>query len=296
MIDIKQLHYFVTVADLEHVGRAAEMLNMTQPPLSRQILLLEQALGAALFVRHPKGVSLTSAGESFYKDAQRLLASLDQACQNVRDVAQGKTGKLLIGFMMHAAYSIVPKLTKNFMAAYPEVTLRLQEVIPSELMKRVQSGEFDAAIMLQPLDAQQGIGLIKLCESKLCLALPKGHSLAKKEDLSGNDLVHESFIATPFSVAPELRGALTGYGHQYGFEPKVILETQLQQSIINLVAEGLGLALIPEILTKVQFPGVAFRPLRNAPSVEYVMIWREDSLNPALPRLIETVKSDFSLE
>lgn len=267
---------------------------MTQPPLSRQIHLLEEALGASLFVRHPKGVSLTPAGECFYKDAQHLLSSLSQACQNVRDVAQGKAGKLSIGFMMHAAYSIIPKLTKKFMTAYPDVALHLQEVIPSELMKRVQAGEFDAAVMLHPQQIQ-GVGLIKLCESALCLALPLDHPLTQKSKLSGDDVALEPFIATPHNVAPELRGALQSYAHQYGFEPKVILETQLQQSIINLVAEGLGLALIPEILTKVQFPGVAFRPLQNAPSVEYVMIWRQDSLNPVLSRLVESVESGLEI-
>lgn len=288
-IDIKQLKYFIAVAEQKHVGRAAKVLNLTQPPLSRQISLLENELGALLFVRHPKGVSLTPAGEQFYNDTKRILASISDARRNVQDIVQGKAGKLSIGFMMHAAYNIVPRLTKKYIERYPDVSLHLQEVIPTELLKRVQAGEFDAAIMLK---SQYNIGLntLKLCEERLCLAVPSSHSLARANEVQGQMLADESFIATPWDVVPELREALRIYGNQFGFEPRVILETQLQQTIINMVAEDLGIALVPEPVKKFQIPSVTYRDLPGAPTVEYVIIWRQDSLNPALTNLIECIR------
>ncbi len=289
-VDIKQLKYFIAVAEIGNIGRAAKMLHLTQPPLSRQISLLENELEATLFVRHPKGVTLTPAGERFYMDSKRILAAISDAYQNVQDIIKGKAGQLSIGFMMHAAYNIIPQLTKKYLALYPDVSLHLEEVIPTELVKLIQSGKFDAAVMLKtPYDV--GLNSLKLKEEKLCLALPTSHALAKMDTISGSDLANESFIATPWSVAPELRNTIKVYANQFGFEPKVILETQLQQTIINMVAEELGVALVPEPLKKVQTPNVTFRDIANAPTVEYVIVWRKDSLNPALEKLIDGLKN-----
>lgn len=292
MPDIKQLQYFIAVAEQLHIGRAAEILFITQPPLTRQIQLLEQALGVALLVRHAKGVSLTAAGQRFYEDAQKIVAALGEACRNAQNIAQGRAGALSVGFMMHAAYHIVPKLTKTFITRYPDVVLQLQEVIPSELIKRVQSGEFDAVIMLRPQHIS-GLVVHTLCEEPLRLALSASHPLANSAIESGQQLANEAFIATPMAIAPELRQALQHYGAKFGFNPKVILETQLQQTIVSLVAEGLGVALVPAPVSKMQLPQLLFKDIPAAPRVEYVLVWREDSLNPALTSLVECAALSF---
>ncbi|EGQ9325591.1 LysR family transcriptional regulator [Vibrio cholerae] len=289
-IDIKQLKYFVAVAEAGNIGQAAKSLHLTQPPLSRQIGLLENELSTPLFLRHPKGVTLTPAGERFYKDAKQILASMSDAYNNVQNIIQGKAGELSIGFMMHAAYNIIPQLTKKYLAQYPDVALHLQEVIPTELIKLIKSAKFDAAVMLKT-ECDASLNSLKLKEEKLCLAVPTAHPLATTDIISGALLSQESFIATPMSVAPQLRNALDDYASKFNFEPKVILETQLQQTIVNMVSEELGIALVPEPLKKVQIPNVTFRDLPDAPSVEYVIVWRKDSLNPALMRLIENLKS-----
>ncbi len=287
-INIKQLKYFVAIAEAGNIGQAAKLLHLTQPPLSRQISLLENELSTPLFLRHPKGVTLTPAGERFYKDAKQILASMSDAYNNVQNIIQGKAGQLSIGFMMHAAYNIIPQLTKKYLAQYPDVALHLQEVIPTELIQLIKSAKFDAAVMLKT-ECDASLSSLKLKEEKLCLAVPTSHSLATTDIISGALLSQESFIATPMNVAPQLRNALESYASQFNFEPKVILETQLQQTIVNMVSEELGIALVPEPLKKVQIPNVTFRDLPDAPSVEYVIVWRKDSLNPALTRLIENL-------
>ncbi len=290
MIDIRQLNYFVTVAETQHVGKAAELLHLSQPPLSRQISLLEQELGVALFIRHPKGVSLTAAGEQFYQDAKGLLAGLAQACRNAQHVAEGKSGSLAIGFMMHAAYNVVPGLTKAFMQQYPQVSLRLQEVIPADLLKRVQKGDFDAAIMLKP-GPVTGIEQLNIGQEKLALVVPLTHPLATAKNIRAKDLDQQPLIATPKEVAPELRGAVDEYCIQAGFTPRVVLETQLQQSIVSFVAEELGIALVPEAVKKASPANVVFRDIPKAPRVDYVLVWRSDNSNPALARLIELAQA-----
>lgn len=295
MVDIKQLKYFIAVAQVGHVGRAAEVLNISQPPLSRQITLLEQKLGAELFTRHAKGMTLTPAGEQFLVDAKHVLASLDQACRNASQIAEGKAGALSIGFMMHAAYNIIPSLTKAFITQYPNIQLKLQEVVPGELVEQLQKGEFDAAIMMNP-GLRRGLKCLRLSEEPLCLAVPEAHPLRKKACIEAADLAGEAQIVTPQKVAPILRGAIERYCREAGFEPTILLETQLQQTIISLVAEGLGIAMVPETMKKANLPGVVYRPLAQAPMVEYVILWREDNINPALGRLIEISASCFNFQ
>ena len=289
MFHLKHLHNFIVVAETEHVGRAAERLHLTQPPLSRQMALLEEDLGVSLFVRHPKGVSLTSAGQQFYDDAKRILNHVEQARHNARQVAAGKQGKLSIGFMMHAAYNIVPSLAKAFMSSNPLVSLKLQEVIPSELATTIQQGQLDGAITLKtPLP--NGVNSVHLCSEKLCLAIPKGHELESRTSITADMLAACGLITVPMDVAPELRRAIDGYCNQAGFQPRIVLETQLQQTIISLVAEDLGIALVPVPVQKLMHENVVFKSITNSPSVDYVFIWRDDNLNPALPAFLKTTR------
>lgn len=123
MNDFRQLRYFITLADTLNFGKAAEKLNITQPPLSRQISALEAMLGVRLFNRHHHGVSLTEAGRTFYADATTVVTAYHQACRNARLAESGEKGVLDVGFMMHAAYSTLPEMTRRMMTSYPEVTL-----------------------------------------------------------------------------------------------------------------------------------------------------------------------------
>lgn len=289
MFHFRQLEYFITTAETLHIGKAAALLHITQPPLSRQLAVLEDTLGVALFLRHPKGVSLTSAGQQFYDDAKRILRSVEQASANAKLVATGKIGALSIGFMMHAAYNIVPGITRRFMQHSPGVALKLQEVIPAELLTHVLQGKFDGGIMLKT-HLPAGITALHICSEKLCLAVHVQHPLAKQTQISASMLSECRFIATPYSVAAELRGAIDSYCRMAGFEPQIVLETQLQQTIVTLVAEELGVALLPEPVAKIKVDNVKFIRLTDSPSVEYVLIWRADNINPALVTFVETVK------
>ena len=285
-MDIKPLRYFIAVAETGHVGRAAQRLNITQPPLSRQIALLEEELGTALFSRHPKGVSLTAAGEQFYRDSKTILQSVSKAAERARATGAGKSGSLSVGFMMHAAYNIVPELARQFMSRYPAVSFHIQEVIPFELINGVTSAQFDAAIMLKPATSR-GLEMLSLRTEALCLAVHKHHRLAVAKKVCAEDLVDEKFIVTPHNVAPELRNTIEQYCAGANFVPRVVLETQLQQTIVSLVASEVGIALVPEPLKQVCPPDVVLLPLKKAPVMEYVLVWQQANSNPALARFIE---------
>ncbi len=284
MIELRQLRYFVAVAETLHFGRAAERLHVTQPPLSRQVAALEQVLGVRLIERNSRHARLTAAGALFLAEARGILASVDQACRDVRRADAGELGELTVGFMMHAAYGSLPPLTRRFIAAYPDVTLHLRETLPAALAAGVLDGEFDAAIGFAP-GVVRGLASMVLHREPLCVALPEDHKLAAYPELTRALVAPEPLIASPGDVTPSLRRTIEAYLAPVG-APQIRLETQLQQTIISLVGQGIGIALVPQSLRNLGMAGVVFRPLEDAPEIEQVLMWRVGASNPVLPNLL----------
>lgn len=291
MVDIRQLRYFVAVAETLHFGRAAERLHVTQPPLSRQLAALEKALGVRLLNRHSRGARLTQAGTRFLTDSKAVLAALDQACRNAQLANAGELGELSIGFMMHAAYSSVPALARRFIAAHPQVHVSLKEAIPGAIVEGVLNGTYDAGVIFRPASVG-GLATLTIHREPLCLAVPEGHRLASAAPVSPDMLAGEPLIAAPEAVAPTLRQAIAHFLARAGAAPVLRLETQLQQTIVSLVAEGIGLALVPQSLQRLAVSGVLFCALADPPEVEQVLAWRPANINPALPHLLAAAQAD----
>ncbi|RYD37104.1 MAG: LysR family transcriptional regulator [Verrucomicrobiaceae bacterium] len=290
MADIRQMRYFVTLAETLHFGRAAERLNLTQPPLSRQIAALEKSLGVRLLERHTRHTTLTPAGRRFLEDAKATLISFDQACENARFAEMGELGELKIGFMMHAAFTVVPKLTRSFISAHPKVKLHLKEVVPSALPDDIMSGRVDAGILFHP-GPIRGMEFRVIHSERLCLAVPKDHPLAKKQKIRPAMLKGEALIASSEEVAPSLRAAILGWFAKADIKPHIRLETQLQQTIISFVGEGLGVALVPQSMSKLGMEGVNFHPLEEAPTIDHGIAWRHGNLNPSLPLFLKSTEA-----
>ncbi len=282
MIDLRQLRYFVAVAETLHFGRAAERLHVTQPPLSRQVAALEKALGVRLIDPPSRGARLTHAGERFLTDSRTVLVAFDQACRNAQAAQAGELGELTVGFMMHAAYGPIPALTRRFTAEHPNVRLHLRETMPALLVAGVLEGIFDAGISFDP-GPVRGLATFPIAREPLCLAVPASHILANAaEPIAAARLGGEPLVAAPASVAPSLAEAIAGFFARAGVEPLVRLETQLQQTIVSLVSEGIGVALVPRSLSRLGMTGVSFRALADAPHVAQVLAWRPANLNPTL--------------
>lgn len=294
MSDLRQLRYFLTLAECLNYSRAAERLSITQPPLSRQIATLEKKLSVQLFERHHQGVSLTPAGESFRKDATAIVNAYEQACRNARQAQSGENGALSVGFMMHAAWSTIPGLTRTMTNEYPGVKLHLQEATPGSLVDDIVDGRYDVGLVFNP-GPVQALGSLTLWREKLCLAVNANHPLATKPTLVPRDLHKEPLIATPYAVAPMLRNAIDRYFQDNHIEAYFRLETQLQQTIVSFVAEALGIAMVPESVQKLTNPNVVYRPLEASPTVEQVLIWREDNKNPALATFLRTAQQLYGV-
>lgn len=281
MIDIRQFRYFVALAETLHFGRAAERLNVTQPPLSRQIAALEQELGVRLIDRGARHAVLTEAGRQLLGDARAAIAAFDQACRNAQAVGRGELGALSIGFMMHAAYTVLPAIVRRYVDAYPRIELTLKEIVPGALVGELLAGRFDAGLLFSPGEVR-GLATRPIFREALCLAVPAAHRLAGRERVAAGEVEGEPLIASPAEATPSLRDAILAYCRAAGFEPRILLEAQLQSTLVNLVGEALGVAFAPASMRKLAVAGVSFVDLDAAPVIEHVVAWRPGNLNPAL--------------
>jgi len=181
--NLNQFRYFCAVAETGHFGRAARRLNMSQPPLSRQIGALEEDLGAELFERTPKGVLLTPAGRQFLAEARNILLLIEQARRNTSAAGRGDMGELTVGFTMCAAYSVVPILTRLYMAAFPKVTLRMRELMPNALERDLKEGVIDLAITFPGSEAPD-LQTQALLREPLNVVLPHEQNMKLAEEVA----------------------------------------------------------------------------------------------------------------
>ncbi|AGB83993.1 transcriptional regulator [Serratia sp. FGI94] len=280
-----QLISFCTVAEVGNICRAADKLNISQPPLSRQIAQLEITLGAKLFNRDAKGVNLTLAGEQFFADSRAILGLLQQACNNVRAVESGQKGFLTLGATMYASYSVVPHVAMQHREKHPDIDLQFQEMVPADLNAALQDGRLDAAISFSE-SATPGIDSMVLLREPLIVALPANHPQVQAEHFSLESLSDDPFITVPRHSAPMLYDSILHQCLKAGFSPQIGLEASVQQTVMNFVAHGVGVALIPASMENGQLRGVAYRRLDNARQVENVLMWSTKNKNPTLPRFL----------
>ncbi len=178
MFELSQLRCFAAVAEELHFGRAAARLNMTQPPLSRQVQLLEHALGVALFERTSRSVRLTPAGRAFYGEARRILDLAEGAGLAAKRVARGEAGSVTIGFTAAASYGFLPRLIAAARAEMPDVDLALKEMVTADQTEALASGRIDLGLLRPPIDRRGGAEAVCVARERLLLAVPRGHPLA----------------------------------------------------------------------------------------------------------------------
>ena len=285
-MDTRHIRYFVALAETLHFGHAAARMNMSQPPFSRQISAIEKTLGVRLFERNSRNVALTPAGQHFLADCRAVLDQFDAACRDVQLVAGGMKGELKLGFMMHAAHSVIPALVRLYSEARPDVRLILEERIPTDIEEMLAEGTLDAAVTFGGGPAPH-LRMLLLARDRLCLIVPQGHRLADAETIGPRSLAGEKLIAAPATVAPTLRSAIGTYCASGGVIAHFVFEPRLQHTIIRLVQEGLGVALIPQSLCDDLAEGVVSRTLDDAPEFDVVLCAPRATRNPAVPQLFE---------
>jgi DNA-binding transcriptional LysR family regulator len=293
-MELRHLRYFVAVAEEGHVTRAAERLGMQQPPLSQQIQALERELAVQLFRRKPRGVELTDAGRALLDDARAILAHVDHAFATTRRTARGEQGRIAIGFTSSAPFHpFVPRVIRAFREAYPLVALTLDEGGTTELIEDLRSERVDAAFIRTPVADPMGVAINPLLEEAMLVALPATHALAADAtDLPLAALAAETFIVYRRPSGPGLYDAIFGACHAAGFSPVVGQEAPRIVSTLNLVAAGLGIAIVPASLARMQMDGVIYRPLRSGgqPRAPLLLATRRGDTGAVVRRFLDVVK------
>jgi DNA-binding transcriptional LysR family regulator len=264
-MELRHLRYFIAVAEEGHITRAAERLGMQQPPLSQQIRALERELDVQLLRRKPRGVELTEAGQALLEDARAILAHIDHAFATTRRTARGEQGRIAVGFTSSAPFHpFVPRVIRGFREAYPLVALTLEESGTTELIDDLRNERVDAAFIRTPLADPAGVTINPLLEETMVAALPSQHALAASDALPLSALAAETFIVYRRRSGPGLYDAIFAACHAAGFSPVVGQEAPRIVSTLNLVAAGLGIAVVPASLQRMQMDGVVYRPIRGS--------------------------------
>jgi DNA-binding transcriptional LysR family regulator len=288
MFDLNQLRCFVTVAEELHFGRAAVRLNMTQPPLSRQIQVLEHIVDAPLLERTSRSVRLTPAGRSFLPEARRILKLAESASQVARRIAMGKTGSLKLGYTAAAAYGYLPELIAACRARLPEVDFSLKEMVSGDQLEALASGQIDAGLLRPPIGRPE-LATRRVLAEPLLAAIPKKHPLASVATLSIKDFDNQPFVMYSPYESRYFHDLLVALFTHADVLPRYVQHLGQIHSILAMVRAGLGAAIVPAAAASFRIADVKLRPLklRSPTPVELFMVWRRDCENPLLPSLVE---------
>ncbi|WP_436874200.1 LysR family transcriptional regulator [Kosakonia sacchari] len=288
-MELRYLRYFVAVAQTQHFTRAAEMLGMSQPPLSQQIRRLEQEVGTPLFYRQTRGVELTEAGEAFYEDACQIIALSDAAMEKAKGIARGINGKLYLGVTSsNAFHTQIFSALRQFQQSYPQVALYQKEDNMATLMQELEEGLIDVAFVRLPCENSKMFNLKLIDEEPMVLALHRSHPLAAKADISLNELQQTPCIIFPQQVAPGLYELVYNACLRAGIDMENQQQASQFSSSLSMVAAGFGFAIVPQSMASFSHPQVTFhRMAEQTLKTDVALAWRKFERSPAVKRFIE---------
>jgi len=293
-LELRHLRYFVAVAEELNFTRAAERLHIAQPPLSTQIRLLEEELGAQLFEREKRRVYLTQAGREMLDRARAILAAAEQAKDAVRRTANGETGELRLGYAASAMFTeVLPGAIRNFQKRHPRIRLHLLEVPSIDQLYALHNRELDVGILRRPDTAiPAGVHLEDWYEAPLVAALPKAHRLAALDELRITDLKDEPLILFPRQSGIGLYWRVVDLCVKAKFRPRIARETRDYAVMIGLVSAGVGIALVPSDTQCIGLEGVTYRPVQGKDAVSAIEIaYRPDHGDEHLAHLLDELRA-----
>jgi DNA-binding transcriptional LysR family regulator len=289
--ELRHLRYFVAVAEELHFGRAARRLGIAQPPLSQQIRQLEERLGVSLFSRTSRQVALTPAGEALLRGARRALAEVGLATAAARRAATGETDALRVAYTDSAALSVLPGAIRRFRDALPSVHLDLVEGSTAAQVDAVVRDLVDLAVVRGPV-VQPALRTEVVLRESFLVALPESHPLAGLADIELRALAGEPMVLFPRHLAPEFHDTIVALCRAADFTPLIEYEGAEYQTILSLVAAGLGVSLVPRSVGNLQRRGVVYRPIPDAPPrAEIAAVYRAENWSRSRDAMLAALRS-----
>lgn len=268
---LRELECFTAVAEELSFTRAARRLHLAQPPLSRHIRVLEEKIGARLFERTQRTVTLTAAGGVFYEETRHVLRQLTRAGEMARRSGQGETARLRLGFVSAVLSPELIDIVRGFRRDHPSVQIMLQDNPPAELLLALTRGTLDGGFVgLLPREQPPGIRFVPWRSEPLACFVPPDHRLARQRRVALRDLAAETFVAVSGEAAPAFAAHIRSLCGDAGFRPRIVLESPRAQAVAVMVAAGSGLALLPRSLARVLGDAVVALPLAQPATITHV--------------------------
>ncbi len=295
MFELKQLRYFLVVADELHFGRAAKRLHITQSPLSRQIQLLEDSLQFRLFHRTNRSVQLTPAGDAFRAEARQLLAQAENAVALARRHLQGQAGIIKMGFTAGSSYRHLPRMLARAASILKDIEIVLEEMVTMQQIEALRSNQIDFGLGRQPPHQQLTEGL-RIAREALHLAIPSHHPLARRSTIRLSDLQGEPMITFSPKDGYYFYALIDSLFRSHNLQPTYVQHVSQIHSILALVSAGLGIALVPETAEALHFENVRFKKLTGSPAhADLYLIWRKNNENPAVQAFARLMRKGIAV-
>ena len=292
---IRHLWLFLAVAEEQNFGRAAKRLGMTQPPLTEQIQILEQALKVKLFERSRRGARLTPTGAAILPAVRKFADQLERLELAVEEALSGHQGMLTIGAISSAMFDVLPGALERFKQDYPQVTVSVREIDSVEAVPALESGDIDVAFARLDGDLGPAIQWLPLTQERLMVALPADHPLATRTRISLASLASEPLVMFARKVSPLYFDNLVATCRANGFSPRVLHEVRSVASQIAFVSCGQGIALVPAAMKKLAPANVVLRALTQKVSVvTTTLAWNSARANPLAEALVAQLRGDAS--
>ncbi|MEU9152903.1 LysR substrate-binding domain-containing protein [Streptomyces sp. NPDC048417] len=287
-MELRQIRYFLALAEECHFGRAATRLHVAQPALSQQIKQLEKELRTTLFTRSTRHVALTEAGHHLLEHARTLVAEEERARRHMTELADGHAGRVSTGFIGTATYDLLPQVARTVRARLPRITMDLRgELLTPDLVDGLLAGTYDLAVLRGPAD-HEDIRTTPLRSESLLAVLPSHHPLAARRRISLKALADEPFVI--HSSRSSMYGRVLAACRRAGFQPTSLMEVGETATLVVFVAAGHGVALVPSPVQSLRLASVAYVPLTQTESVDLVLASHARRTTPATDQVAAVIK------
>lgn len=294
-MELRQLRYFVTLAEERHFGRAADRMFIAQPALSQQIKRLEGLVGARLFERTTRQVSLTPEGEALLPEARLVLVHADRAAEAVQQSLYGEIGTVRIGFVSSAALALIPRLTSSIVDLNDRLAFDLTELTTDKQLERLRTGDLDLGVV-RDVDGAEGLTIQSLLDEPLWVAVHDSHPLASRRRVRLEEMADEDFVMFPRTSVPQLFDHLTGLCWNAGFRMRVVQHAVQFATLIGLVAADIGVSIVPDPVRLLKLPSVRYVRIDEPAGISTVSLAVRSDPPPTilLRRVVETVVAEFA--
>lgn len=289
-IELRQLRYFLAVAEHLNFTRAAERMGIAQPPLSQHILALERQLSVKLFVRSRRNVALTPEGEALVSFARRLNNTTQMAAEVVQAISRGEDGPLALGAIFSSIYTVIPHILPPFMQKYPKVKLHLQEMVIAQQISALKEQRIDAGILRGPISERE-LEAVTLFQEPFVAVVPSGHELCKEPALTLAQIASQPLIQIYPTANRDFSRRMFGALLDKGLKLNIVQEVADTHTLIGLVAAGVGISLVPASLQNLQIRQVRYIPLREkTPMTTLQLVYNKENTSAVLRNFVRMVE------